>query len=65
MDRIHVDDAMELIRLEYAEIPALQLSFWQAQRLWNLPDEICRSALSALIERGFLVRTREGIYMQR
>jgi hypothetical protein len=55
---------MELIRLEYAEMPDLQLTFWQAKRLWNLSDELCERALSDLVRSGFLVRTLEGLYVR-
>jgi hypothetical protein len=59
---MQVQDAAELIRMEYAEMPGLQLTFWQAQRLWNLSDELCDRALKTLISAGFLVRTRDGRY---
>jgi len=58
----HVQDAVELMRMEYAEMPDLQLTFWQAQRLWNLSDETCGRALGLLIGAGFLVRTADGPY---
>jgi hypothetical protein len=57
-----VQDAVDLIRLEYAEIPGLQLTLCQAQRLWNLSDELCARALGALIRSGYLVRTPDGCY---
>ena len=59
---MQVQDAMELIRLEYAETPELQLTFWQAQHLWCLSDELCERALDGLVRTGFLVRTPEGRY---
>jgi hypothetical protein len=62
---IELEDAIELIRMEYAEMPGLQLTFWQAQRLWNLPGELCASALTALIRSGFLIKTPDGIYTSR
>ena len=48
------------MRMEYAEMPGLQLTLWQAQRLWNLSEEHCQRALGALIQSGFLVRTSAG-----
>jgi len=39
-----IADAVELIRMEYAEMPGLSLTFWQAQRLWNLSEEVCQCA---------------------
>jgi hypothetical protein len=59
---IHVRKAAELIRAEYGEMPGLQLTFWQAQRLWNLPEDVCAGALATLLWSGFLVRTAESRY---
>ena len=36
-----LEDAMELIRMEYHELPSQALTVWQAQRLWNLSDQCC------------------------
>lgn len=65
MPFMQVHDAAELIRLEYAEMPGLQLTFWQAQRLWHLSDELCDRALNTLVSQGVLcgpatVATRAG-----
>ena len=57
-----VQDAIEMIRKDYAEVPNLQLTFWQAQRLWNLSEELCDRALSGLVCGGFLVRTADGVF---
>jgi hypothetical protein len=65
MPFMQVQDAAELIRLEYAEMPGLRLTFWQAQRLWNLADELCDRALNTLISQGFLMRTHDGRYTRR
>jgi hypothetical protein len=59
---MQVEDAAELIRMEYAEMPDLRVTFWQAQRLWNLSDELCERALNRLIRKGFLVRMDDGRY---
>ena len=58
-------DVIELMRLEYAEMPGLKLTFWQAQCLWNLSDDQCERALAALTASGFLAQTREGAYIRR
>jgi hypothetical protein len=65
MTFMNVEDAAQLLRMEYAEMPGLALTAWQAQRLCNLSDELCDRALRALLESGFLRRTREGRYIQR
>ena len=62
MQPIHVERAADLIRVEYDEMPGLQLTFWQAQRLWNLTEELCDRALAVLVTSGFLVRTHDGRY---
>jgi hypothetical protein len=62
MQNGHVQRAAELIRMEYCEMPGLQLTFWQAQRLWNLPEGLCDLALTTLTRSGFLVRTGDGLY---
>jgi hypothetical protein len=59
-----VEDAMELIRMEYHELPALALTFWQAQRLWNVSDQLCERALRLLVRDGFLVATSSGTFMR-
>ena len=64
MPLIHVDEAMELMKMEYAEMPELKLTFCQARRLWNLSEEMCERALTALMGSGFLRRTRDGCYIR-
>ena len=65
MPLMQVDDAVELIRMEYAELPGLRLTFWQAQRLWNLSDDICQRALGVLTDSHFLIRTADGVYVRQ
>jgi hypothetical protein len=61
---MQIDDAVELIRMEYDELPGLKLTFWQAQRLWNLSDEVCARALQTLIEGRFLTCAADGAYVR-
>lgn len=65
MPFLQVEEAVELIQMEYAEMPGLKLTFWQAQRLWHLSDELCERALAALTRSGFLARTHDGAYIRR
>jgi hypothetical protein len=60
-----IQEAIELIRMEYAEMPDMKLTFGQAQRLWSLSTEICERALDDLTRSGFLARTRDGSYVRR
>ena len=57
-----VVDWLQLIRAEYLEIPGLQLTQPQAQRLWGLDAATCGALLAALIDARFLRRTRNGAY---
>jgi hypothetical protein len=40
------------------------LTFWQAQRLWNLKEDECREALAMLTRSQFLLRTADGAYVR-
>ena len=60
--RLH--DAVQLIQMEYLEMPELKLTFWQARRLWNLSEDLCEQALAFLISAKFLMRTATGAYIR-
>jgi len=62
MNPIQVDDVARRIEADFFETPGSYVTFWQAQRLWNLPDEVCDRALSSLTRAGYLVRTPDGHY---
>ncbi len=57
-------DAVQLIEMEYREMPDLKLTCRQAQRLWSLSSELCDHALVSLIQARFLVLTRDGSYVR-
>jgi hypothetical protein len=58
-------DAVQLIQMEYREMPDLKLTCRQAQRLWSLPpQELCDHALVLLMQARFLVLTRDGSYVR-
>ena len=59
-----IDDAVQLIRLEYLEMPGMALTYEQARRLWSLPADLCQSALDDLLSSRFLTRTTEGAYVR-
>jgi hypothetical protein len=50
------------IKAEYLELPGLQLTPWQAQRLWGIDQVQCDAILEALVDAAFLRRTRSGCY---
>lgn len=56
------EEAVALIRLEYFDTPDLILTRQQAQWLCELSPQICRQALAALIEDGFLALRTDGRY---
>ena len=65
MKVMHVQQAIEMIQAEYERTPGLRVTFWQAQRLWNLPSESCERALTALIRARFLIPAADGTYFRR
>ena len=64
MKCMDVDDAVQLIRLEYLEMPGLALTQDQVRRLWSFPADLCQRALDRLLSARFLTRTVEGIYVR-
>jgi hypothetical protein len=50
---------LQLIRAEYAEVPGLHLTKRQVQELWALDLWVCDALLDALVDAGFLRRTRD------
>lgn len=65
MDGLQMREALHRIQMEYLEMPELKLTLGQARRLWNLPADLCDPALDALVERGFLIQTRDGAFLRR
>jgi hypothetical protein len=55
---------LQRIEGEFLEMPGLQLTCLQAQRLWGLDGETCQRLLSWLVDRRFLCQTRRGMYMR-
>jgi hypothetical protein len=50
------------VRSEFLEMPGLQLTPKQAQRLWGCDETTCQHVLDALVEGRFLRRTAPGAY---
>ena len=53
------------VRNEFDEMPGLQLTFAQAKLLFGLDPGCCERVLGGLLQSGFLVRTRTGLYARR
>jgi len=50
------------IKAEYMELPGLQLTPWQARRLWGIDQVQCDAILEVLVETAFLRKTKTGAY---
>ena len=57
-------DWAQLVRAEYLEVPGLELTRDQAQRLWGLERAACDALLAALVDSHFLRRTRDNRYLR-
>ncbi len=57
-----IEEWLQLIRAEYLEMPGLNLTKKQAQRLWNLDAGLCEALLDVLITDQFLKQTPGGSY---
>ena len=54
MHDLAVIEALSRIENEFAAMPGLRLTAAQVNRLCNMPQEVCESALHALTRSGFL-----------
>jgi hypothetical protein len=55
-------DLMARIEAEFAEMPGLNLTLPQAQRLWGIDHSTCIAVFSVLTDRGVVRRTPRGQY---
>jgi len=55
---------IRLVQSEYAEMPGLQLSKRQAERLWNIAPFSADVILRALEQANFLRRTPNDMYVR-
>ena len=53
---------VRLVESEFSEMPGLQLSKRQAQRMWNLDTPTADAIFDALEECHFLKRTSKNLY---
>lgn len=58
-----VADWLHLVQAEYLEMPGLQLTRAQIQRLWGLDSATCDEVLQALLAAHVLRRTHQGAYI--
>jgi len=57
-----VNDWVQMVKAEYAEMPGLLLTRVQMQRLWGLDAPTLDTVLSRLVRSGYLVRRSSGNY---
>lgn len=60
-----IDMLSQRIRSEYREMPGLNLTQAQAQRLWSIDEPTCRLVFRTLVDQRFLKRTPSGRYIRR
>lgn len=53
------------VRAEFEELGGLKLTLPQAQRLFDLREDICRRVLDTLVEAGLLCTTADSLYVRR
>jgi hypothetical protein len=53
------------VRKEFEEMPGLCLTFEQAKLLFGLEAGCCERVLYGLLQSGFLIRTKAGLYGRR
>lgn len=59
-----VHDWLRLIQAEYLELPGLNLTKAQIQRLWNLEPPLCDTLVDALVAAEFLRKTHREAYVR-
>jgi hypothetical protein len=57
------DPLLTRVRQEYRELPALNVTFPQACRLWQLGPGECHRVLDQLLAEGVLSITADGLYV--
>jgi hypothetical protein len=65
LDGVATDPILLRIRAEYLEMPGLQLTRAQAQRMWGLDADTCLQLLEMLTSERFLDRRANGTYARR
>lgn len=58
-----VTELLRVVQAEYLEMPGLDLTKPQAQRLWGLNPLTCDALLDALVAAHFLRCTQRGAYV--
>jgi hypothetical protein len=56
------EQTLHRVYCEFLEMPGLQLTRRQAQRLWGLDEQLCLQLLESLVEAKFLHRSGDDVY---
>jgi hypothetical protein len=59
----NVTDCLHRVQAEYEEMPGLNLTKPQVQRLWGFDEMTCAEVLDALEAEHFLKRTDRDLYV--
>ena len=59
----HKTDWLRLVQAEYQEMPGLNLTKPQVQRLWGFDEVTCSEVLGTLEDERFLKRTPRNAYI--
>ena len=57
-----IEDVIQRVRAEYAEMPGMRLTTEQVQRLCGIEQNICQMVLDTLVDARFLCVTTGGHY---
>lgn len=58
----NVETWLQIVRAEFQEMPGLQLTRPQVQRLWGVDAPTCDALLTELVSSRFLRLTHTGAY---
>ena len=61
---MRIEDVLQRVQGEFAEMPGLCLTAAQAQRLWGLDRDLCDRLLEALVKAKFLSQRRDGSFIR-
>jgi hypothetical protein len=59
-----IQDWVRLIQAEYLEMPGLNLTKPQIQRLWTMEPAVCDRVVEALVASAFLEKTDRQAYVR-
>ncbi len=62
-EQCSLHDWIQLVKAEYLEMPGLQLTKPQVQRLWGLEPRVADTLLGALVAADFLRQTPRHAYV--